>query len=666
MSNLTPLDYGIIIAFFIIVAIVGLVMARLAAKNIENYYLGGRKLPWYMLGMSGMSNWFDLTGTMIITSFLFLMGPKGLYIEFRGGAVLILAFLLAYTGKWHRRSGCMTGAEWATYRFGSGTSGEFLRLMSAVLGIVTTIGVLGYLIRGATLFMGMVFPFDPVWMTLGILGIASLYTVVAGFYGVVFTDLFEGCVMILGCIVLSCLAWTMIPNGEVLAAKALEVTGMANWTSSAPQWHVDMPAGYEAYEALVMAALFYLARNILGGMVSGTEPRFFAARNSREASMQCLLQGCSVMFRWPLMISFAALGIFLVAEMIPDQRQLAGVEAIVRKEAPDITAENWHAVTSGYAHHPATASPEFIAQMEKLLGENWKSPFLLVGPNGTVNPEMILPAVLIHSVPSGLRGFLMVSLVAALMGTLSSTVNGSSALFVRDIYQNFLRRDASDRELVTVSYFSSAAIVVGGFLVGLTASNINDLWSWLIMGLTAGALGPGLLRLYWWRTNAWGMAAGILAGGFAAVIQRVMDPGMSEWVQFPLMSVISLVATIVVSLITKPIPEDVVAYFYKTTRPFGFWGHFAKNQPEEKKAELRREHRTDILTVGIALVWQVTLFLLPMQLLMRNWGEFFTTLPVFLAGCVGLYFVWYKNLPPADEEIADFASRRPVKHEGAL
>jgi solute:Na+ symporter, SSS family len=661
MNYLTNLDYGIIAAFFVIVTCVGLVMARLASKNIENYYLGGRKMPWYMLGMSGMSNWFDLTGTMIITSFLFMMGPKGLYIEFRGGAVLILAFLLAYAGKWHRRSGCMTAAEWATYRFGSGPSGSFLRLMSAVLGIITTIGVLAYLIRGATLFMAMVLPFDPVIITLCILGLASLYTVVAGFYGVVFTDLFEGLIMIAGCIVLSWLAWTLIPGGEALSAKALEVTGLATWTSSIPEWEVNMPKGYEAYNSLIMAALFYLARNILGGMASGTESRFFAARNSREASMQCLLQGCAVMFRWPLMISFAALGIFLVAEMVPDQKRLEEVKSIVQQEVPGITDDNWHAVTSRLAHHPDRASPEFVANMEKLIGPNWKSPLLLVGPSGTVNPEMILPAVLVHSVPSGLRGFLIVSLVAALMGTLSSTVNGSSALFVRDIYQNFLRRAAGNRELIMISYASSATIVGLSFLAGLTASNINELWSWLIMGLTAGGLGPGLLRLYWWRTNAWGMAAGIFAGGIAAVIQRLTIPEMSEWVQFPLMSSISLVATIVVSLLTRPTPDDVVEYFYETTRPFGFWAPFRKRLSAEKQVSLRHEHRVDILTVGITLIWQVTLFLLPMQLLMRNWTEFFYTLPVFVAGCLGLYFVWYRNLPPADEKIADFVNRVPNK-----
>jgi len=108
MHLLSSLDYGVIISFLLLILLVGLWMSRLASKSLENYFLGGRNLPWYMLGVSGMSGWFDLTGTMIITSFLYLLGPRGLFIEFRGGAVLILAFLIAYTGKWHRRSGCMT------------------------------------------------------------------------------------------------------------------------------------------------------------------------------------------------------------------------------------------------------------------------------------------------------------------------------------------------------------------------------------------------------------------------------------------------------------------------------------------------------------------------------------------------------------------------------
>ncbi len=660
MISLSSFDYLVIAIFFAIVVTTGLVLARRARKNLESYYLGGRRLPWYLLGVSGMSAWFDLTGTMIITSFLFLLGPRGLYIEFRGGAVLVLAFLLAYTAKWHRRSGCMTGAEWNTYRFGTDFSAEMLRFVSALMGIVCTLGLLAYMVRGATLFMGMIFPVDPTLLSVIILGLAAGYTVLAGFYGVVLTDAVEGLIMITGCITVSLLAWNATSDAASLSALAEKVVGNPNWASSAPTWHAEMPEGYEAYRSLMMAALFYLARNILGGMATGGDARYLASRNPRDASRQCLIQGLTVMFRWPLMISFAILGLHLVARQLPDPSKGESVARLLHEAEPSLTASNWHHYTSNLAHHPETAAPELLQKIISTLGPNWQAPLMLIGQNGRVNPEVVLPAVMLHSIQPGLRGLLIVSLLAALMGALTGSVNGASALFVRDIYQNFLRPRASNRELMSMAYFSSVAIVVAGFAMGLSAPSINDLWSWLIMGLTAGTLGPGILRLYWWRANAWGMTAGVFFGGIAAVIQRLCAPHLSEWIQFSLMTSISFAATIVGSLLTSKTPVNIVRHFYHTTRPFGIWGDYWKELPTETKAKWRREHRLDILTVASALVWQVCLFLIPMQILTRNWLALYTTLPIFAAGCVALYFFWWRNLPPADEVVADFVSVAPA------
>src|SRR5580698_1240928 len=109
MHSLSVLDYSIIIGYLLLSLVIGFIMTRKASSSLDQYFLGGRSLPWYLLGVAGMANVFDLTGTMIITSFLYMLGPRGLFVEFRGGAVLVLAFMLAYTGKWHRRSGCITG-----------------------------------------------------------------------------------------------------------------------------------------------------------------------------------------------------------------------------------------------------------------------------------------------------------------------------------------------------------------------------------------------------------------------------------------------------------------------------------------------------------------------------------------------------------------------------
>ncbi len=661
MTTLSITDYVVIGAFFAIILLVGLAMSRRAAQTMESYYLGGRSLPWYLLGFSGMSAWFDMTGTMIITSFLYLLGPRGLYIEFRGGAVLILAFLLAYTAKWHRRSGCMTSAEWMTYRFGTGFSGEMLRLASAIMGIITTIGTLAYLVRGATLFMGVVFPVDPTLLTLGVLCFAAVYTVLAGFYGVVLTDLVQGCIMIVGCVVVSFIAWHKIPSEAALAAVAQSVTGNAHWVDSAPAWHVTMPPGYEAYQSLMMAAAFYLLRNIFGGMSSGTDSRYFAAKNPREASLQCLLQGVMVMFRWPLMISFATLGIFLIHHILPNKAAAMDVAQAIHAAQPGLTAGNWARFTSGLVHFPQSAPPALIQHISQVLGPDWQPALLLIGPSGNINPELILPAVLLHTMTSGFRGLLIVCLLAALMGALTGLVNNASALFVRDIYQNFLRPRAKNRELILFAYISSLLIIAASFGLGLAAPSINDLWGWLVMSLTAGGLGPGLLRLYWWRTNAWGMAAGLFLGGVAALVQRWLDPTMLEWMQFTLMTSVSILATVAGSLLSGRTPHAVVRHFYRTTRPFGWWKPFWSELPGETRGAWKREHRGDILTVVCTLVWQVCLFLLPMQFLTHNWEGFFNTLPVFFIGCVTLYFFWWRNLPPADEAVADFASVPPLE-----
>lgn len=212
MQHLHAVDYAIIIFDLIATTVIGLVLTRRASKSLEHYFLGNRNMPWWLLGVAGMSNWFDLTGTMMVTSFLYMLGPRGLYVEFRGGACLILPFLLAYAGKWHRRSGCMTGLEWLVYRYGRSASVEAVRLTSAILAVVSTVFSLAYLVRGTSLFLGIVLPFPPMMMTAIAVGFTALYTMFAGFYGVVITDLVQGVIIIIACIIIAVMAWNVVPD----------------------------------------------------------------------------------------------------------------------------------------------------------------------------------------------------------------------------------------------------------------------------------------------------------------------------------------------------------------------------------------------------------------------------------------------------------------------
>ncbi len=689
MHALHAVDYAILAVYFGLSLVVGLLMTRRASASLDHYFLGGRRLPWWLLGIAGMTGWFDLTGTMIITSFLFMLGPRGLFIEFRGGAVLILAFMLVYAGKWHRRSGCMTGAEWMRYRFGDGPEANAVRVLTAAVGLIWTVGALGYLIRGTTLFMAMMFPLDPLWTTIGVLVISAVYTVAAGFYGVVLTDLLQGIIIVISCVVVSVMAWLHVPDAAALGAVAEQVTGNSQWLSSVPHWRTSMPPGYEQYSFLFLFAAFYLLRNVLGGMGAGGENRYFGARSDRDCGLQSLLQGVTVAFRWPLMMAFAVLGVYLVADLFPDRAVVVQAVELIRAALPDVSAAQWAERMNDLANHPERYG-ELVTQLRALLGDGWADRVLMLGYNGTVNPEQILPAVMLNRLPVGLKGFLLVAMFAALMSTFTGTVNGASALFVKDIYQNLLRPAAGRRELLVVSYCATIGVVVGGFLMGVAAENINDIWSWLIMGLGSGGL-AGILRLYWWRCNAWGMVAGTIVGGLGAVLQRAFLPDMlqwdrlapttqawlsahlpawlvralhmpGEWQAFLVIGWSSLAGLVLVSWLTPPTDRAILTHFYRTTRPFGWWGPIRAGVEPALRARINRENRRDIAAIPFALLAQITLFLLPMQLVIKEYGSFLRTLPLFLLGCAGLYWFWYRHLGAIDAPELD---ARPAREPAA-
>ena len=624
-------------------------MAKKANSSMEHYFLGGRSLPWWMLGVAGMAGWFDLTGTMIITSFLFMLGPRGLYVEFRGGAVLVLAFLLCYTGKWHRRSGCMTGAEWMTYRFGIGKGAEGFRLLQAIMGILAAVMTLAYLVRGATLFVAMFFPFPPMETTLTLVAVSTIYTLSSGFYGVVLTDLVQGCIILISTLFVSLMAWHMVPNLGALHAVAQSVTGNANWTDSAMPVHTTMPPGYGTYEPLMFMAMFYLARNILGGMGVGAESRYFGARDDREAGLQSLLNGVMVMFRWPLMIGFAVMGIYLVHNTYPDTKVIKQASDLVHQYYPNTPEATWHELTSKIINAPAKCPPALTQGLQSVLGHKWREKMPLIGFRGIVNPEEILPAVLLNQIPNGLRGMIVVAMIAAMMSCNNVAVNAASALFVKDIYQNFLRKKARNSELMMASYASTLCVVALGFLFGAAAPSINNLWAWMIMSFGAGSLAPAMLRLYWWRCNATGMFGGIVLGTVGALVQRIFAPAMPEWEQFTIMTTLSFLGTISGSIVSAPAPMKVLQHFYRTTRPFGLWGPLRHEFQGEQRALMEKEHRTDIIAVPFAMLWQVTLFLLPMQLVIKSYRAFAMTLPLFLFAAAGMYWFWWRPLPKRGE-----------------
>lgn len=659
MRYLNSLDYTVIGIYCSVLLCMGIYLRRKAARSLEDYFLAGKQLPWWALGISGMTSFLDMAGTMLIVSFLYMLGPRGLFIEFRGGAVLVLAFMMLWMGKWHYRSRCMTGAEWNIYRFGSGGWAQAARILTAVAGIVTALGLLAYLIQGAGIFLSMFLPFSPSTCALMMVGLTTLYTMMSGFYGVVYTDMFQSGIILLSVVVISAMAVMKVSGYEGdLAELAFQVTGSPAWTSSVPHWNTPMPPGYQPYRYLAMFAGFYLLKNVLAGMGMGDQSQYFGARSERECGQLTFFWTWLMVFRWPMMMGFAVLGIFLVRDTFPDQAVVGQAAQIIQQSVGPVSQTQWVDLISAISSSPGSF-PELASRLEALLGSSWAADIQLVSFQGTVNPERILPAVILTNIPAGLRGLFLVSLVAAAMSTFSPQVNMNTAFFTRDIYQAFLRPRAQNRELIAASYAFGVLLVVGGFAMAYSTKSINDIWGWIIMGLSGLAV-PKLLRFYWWRFNAGGVVGGTAVGLLVAMVQRYVLPLLGpearenvaflndeRW-QFLTFTLLSFAGAVAGTYLTRPTDAIVVAHFYRTTRPFGLWGPFKRLLPLDVRTAMEAEHRRDILAVPFALGWQVTLFLLPMQLIVGNFQAFAVTLVIFGLCLTGLIKIWYRHLPPVE------------------
>lgn len=657
MSNLNVVDYTLIISYFIVLLGLGFYLRARANKSMEDYFLAGRSLPWWALGLSGTAAWFSVSGTMVIIAFLYMLGPRGLYIEFRGGACLLMIIPLLWSGRWHRRSQCITGAQFMIFRFGKTFGGNYARLASAFGAIICTVAMLAMLIKGIGLFFSMFFNLSPEWCAIIMVGIATIYTVLSGFYGVVYTDVFQSSIILVVVIIISVMAFIKVPDAASIAHVSELVTGGSEWMRSSPQWRMALPSegGFGQYlgqyEYLLLFAVFYLLRNLLVGTGAGNAPMYYGARNDRECGKLTFLWGNLMMFRWPMMMGFAVLGIYLVNDLFTGTSQLADVAVLIKSQFDGIEKVEWASKLANIAQHPEAYSQNFIDSIQRLMGDNWGQKLQLLGFEGNIDPERILPAVVLFCLPTGLKGVIIVTLIAAFMSTFDTSVNTAAAYFAKDLYQGFIHPKAGHRELMWVSWISSIMLVVAGFIMGYMTKSINDIWGWIIMGLGGGVV-PGILIFYWWRFSGGAFAFSTFACGITAILQRACWPDnwhvLNEWQLFVFMLVVSLITSIIGILVFKSTPKDVIENYYRTVRPFGFWKPFKGCLTDAENLTIKKDFRACMCAIPFCVLWLVSLFLWPMQLIIHNFKGMAISLVIFGIALAGMYHFWYKNLPEND------------------
>jgi Na+/proline symporter len=619
--KLSALDQLIVVVYLATIMGIGFAMKRRAAQGMSAYFLGGRRLPWWALAMSGSSSYFDITGTMWIVSLFILLGLKGMWVHWLWGFPLT-AFYLAYMGKWIRRSGVLTGAEWMYTRFGNGPAGDLARLAYTIFAILTITALLGYGAIGMGKFGAVFLADSPVVKGLAsgflaclsalgiappagtdaqafvcavlILGGTGLYVIAGGFHGIVRVEIVQTLVLSAGAIAFAVIGYQHF-DATVFAKQVPEA-----WFSITPsvrptdlQGVVSGGTDFSLFGALVAV---WLAKGLLL-CLSGPEQlydfqRFLAARDARDACKLGALWGAIHTVRWPFAMAIAVMAIMGIGD------------------------------------------PALDATLKK-------------------DPEAALPLIISARLPSGLVGFMLAALLSGFLATFSSTVNGGAAYLVKDLYQRYANSQASQKTLIKASYLASAMLILVGLVIACFGSSINTAFMWIFGTLAAGILPSNVLRWYWWRLNGWGYAAGVFGRMLLSLGQVIGDnylwlTPIPLYYGFPAIALASTCITIAVSWLTKPTDMAVLTEFYRTVQPAGCWREVRAALRTTGPAWQRQEaFGRDALNTLLAVLAICGLYVGTLYLILHRHGATTVCFGATLVLSGALYFTWYKNLPPA-------------------
>ena len=601
------IDIAIIVTYLALTILIGLWISKRASKDLDSYFLGGKTLPWYLLGISNASGQFDITGTMLLVYFCFVYGLKSVWIPWMWPTFNQI-FLMVYLSTWLRRSNVLTGAEWIETRFGRGLGGNLAHLSVVLFALINVIGMIAYAFKGIGKFAQILLPWQYSANTyaLIILTITAVYVVKGGMYSVVLTEVMQFTIMTIASITVGIIAMYHV------SPEMIDAVVPAGWRNVFFGWRLDLNLsgmfdmigssiekdGFSLFTIIIMLMLF---KGILASM-AGPAPnydmqRVLATRNPREASLMS--------------------GTVNVALYFPRYMLVVGLTILALGPLRETLHGMWTAaVQSGQ-------QPDF---------------------------EQILPTVIQSTlIPVGLTGVLLAGLLAAFMSTFAATVNAGPAYIVNDVYKRFINPKASNRLQVRMSIVTSALVVAVGILFGFKAERITTVTFWIVGGLYGGYVAANLLKWHWWRFNGhgffWGMITGTVGAlAVPAIVERLW-PGTNTLYAFPAILVLSVIGCLVGTLLSKPESDEVLIRFSRTVRPWGLWGPIQEKVIAEDPAfRTNTDCVRDWINVVVGIVWQITLTLTPIYLVIREFRAMWVTIGVLVVTSVFLKKSWYDKL----------------------
>jgi len=601
MINLTTFEISLIVLYFLTMLGIGLYYKKSSGDNIESYFLGGRKTPWWMLGFSGSVSNFDIAGSTWIVGMFFFLGFKS-FNMFWAFAFLIGAFLMSYLASWIRRTKAMTAAELVKVRFGDGRGGAMARTASALATSAFFLFALGYSFVGVSKFVASISSYDERICATVLIVITGVYVLFGGFKGVILSDVVQALLLNVCGIAVGIAAFALV---DVEALHAIvDPSPLPVW--SMPE--LDSPSVPEAYRIYSLFGPFFILF-LFKGLLSGAsspggcyeEQRFLASGSPKEAAVTGAAWGGFLVFRWVMLggIAFIALTTF-----------------------------------------KTTGDPEEVLArtiFEVLPG--WLRGFLLVG---------FLSAFMstFSSTLNGVSSIIVRDIVQPMRPKFGEKklVNISYLVTLICIVVGLFIGWQSD-SIQSIWIWMQLALMPSLLFPNLLR------WYWWRMngwGYAAGVItGLFLATLQYFKQPIFE------ALGMSDLYQHWTETHIFDLATFPVTGVIVILSCIIVSLMTAPTESKWLINFFELVRPKGIW-KAVRLQSKMTKEDIEGPNglerpRRIILNIILAKCALLSLFLGPLYLIGHWFIYALVCFGIFIASSVALYYTWLRPLGYMDD-----------------
>jgi SSS family solute:Na+ symporter len=561
----TLLDWSAILGYLAITLLLGLYFRRSAEKSTEDYFVSGRTASWWLAGTSMVATTFAADTPLLVAGLVYTQGIAGNWLWWAflpSGMMTVFLFARLW-----RRSGLMTDVQFAEMRY-AGKPAAFLRGFRAIyLGLLMNCLILG-------------------WVTKAMIGIVSttmgptmqgwpLLVEFANFLSRIFGPTFSGSD---GQALVVCIFFLIPFTGIYVTLGGL--TGVL-WTDLF-QFVLKMS---------IVIGIAYYAVKAAGGMGSILS-KIDAMRATNGGSDPTALfpdfsRGFTVETLWTLpVITFCVyLGVQWWAFWYPGAEPGGGgyiAQRIfsARDERQGLLSVLWFNI----AHYALRPWPWILTALAAVV----------LYP-GLAHPETSYMMIVNDHVPHALRGVILAGFLAAFMSTIATQLNWGSSYLVTDFYRRFVKRDATERHYVRASQVVTVLLVIATCYVSGQLASIRSGWQ-VVLQVGAGTGSVYLLRWYWWRINAWSEITAMIVALLSTIAihsnalwQIVLSrPELFSGSASVLFAKATLTTTLLTSLawilvtwMTRPEPDSVLVSFYRKVRPqITGWERVAALAPE--------------------------------------------------------------------------------------